>query len=375
MSKRFPTNTTQHKGATQFGVDIVWTAEVAAEKAKDDNFDLTESALHTKRLQTLLAGLQFSPIDEPDKLETYESCKGLADKIRRCTKTEEIEDACNAGDAQRDFVAQLKESINSAQKALKKLTDKYVNLQAKVVSDAQRKKQDDTNLELSLRASELRKQVGQKRSISVFNLAWVDLGHIAMRFVNGDKEFADAVAAGNLFDTPWTLTQSELLKKSLADKGTSEGSLSLMQWLGKWEGSFTNEKTFKAKDRIQAPLETKHTPDLLKPFINQVLPRTAVVDPSAHPRLATVCDKPWFFGYSSTMVIYDFEPDCLGTIRIYTSGKLKVLTWAPSESISDARHIIFIFLRPSVCSIAPPSKMMRNTLRPQILESPDLGGQ
>ena len=105
---------------------------------------------------------------------------GLADKIRRCTKPEEIEEACNDIEAQRDLVAQLKDSISSAQKALKKLTEKYVNLQAKSVSDAQRKKQDETNLELSARASELRKQIGQNKAISVFNLAWVDLGHIAM---------------------------------------------------------------------------------------------------------------------------------------------------------------------------------------------------
>jgi hypothetical protein len=76
----------------------------------------------------------------------------------------------------------------------------------------------------------------------------------------------------------------------------------------------------------------KHKADTLVPYFDQMIPPKFVVDATMLPDLNKLCGKPWFFGYTPTMVHCGFEQESLATLRVHTSGgAIKVLMVSGSE--------------------------------------------
>ena len=76
----------------------------------------------------------------------------------------------------------------------------------------------------------------------------------------------------------------------------------------------------------------KHKADRLVPYFDQMIPSQFVVDAAMLPDLNKLCGKPWFFGYTPTMVHCGFEQESLATLRVHTSGgAIKVLMVSGSE--------------------------------------------
>jgi hypothetical protein len=76
----------------------------------------------------------------------------------------------------------------------------------------------------------------------------------------------------------------------------------------------------------------KHKADKLAPYFDQMIPPKFVVDATMLPDLNKLCGKPWFFGYTPTMVHCGFEQESLATLRVHTSGgAIKVLMVSGSE--------------------------------------------
>ena len=84
---------------------------------------------------------------------------------------------------------------------------------------------------------------------------------------------------------------------------------------------------------MQAPMtQEKHKADKFVKYFDQMLPAQFVADTAMLPDLNKLCAKPWFFGYTPTMVHCGFEQESLATLRVHTSGgAIKVLMVSGSE--------------------------------------------
>ena len=85
------------------------------------------------------------------------------------------------------------------------------------------------------------------------------------------------------------------------------------------------DKTKGKQDRISAPLALKHGPKSYDPVWNLLAPEDCrkIVGTKGLKELEML-EKPHFFGASGKLKAIDWEPDCLGSLRIFTSGKLRM---------------------------------------------------
>ena len=83
-------------------------------------------------------------------------------------------------------------------------------------------------------------------------------------------------------------------------------------------------KTANSQDRLSAPIKSKHLPEAYSKIWNFLaIPGSAIASETDTPELRNV-QQPYFFGGTGSMKTCQFEPDVLGSLRMFTSGKIRV---------------------------------------------------
>ena len=98
-----------------------------------------------------------------------------------------------------------------------------------------------------------------------------------------------------------------------------------------WHASVAKQ-TAGATDRLAAPMATKHHPEAWNAVFNLLGDNVASV--VQHPALKTV-QHVFYFGGSSKMRSCFFEPDSLGSFRVFCSGKVR-LQFFQASSLAKA---------------------------------------
>lgn len=98
-----------------------------------------------------------------------------------------------------------------------------------------------------------------------------------------------------------------------------------------WHASVAKQ-TAGATDRLAAPMATKHHPEAWNAVFNLLGDNVASV--VQHPTLKTV-QHVFYFGGSSKMRSCFFEPDSLGSFRVFCSGKVR-LQFFQASSLAKA---------------------------------------
>lgn len=92
------------------------------------------------------------------------------------------------------------------------------------------------------------------------------------------------------------------------------------------------DKTKGKQDRVSAPMATKHMPALYDPVWNLLVPDDSKkVVSIAELNELEMLQKPHFFGASGKMKAVDWEPDCLGCLRVFTAGKVRMQLFRASD--------------------------------------------
>ena len=169
----------------------------------------------------------------------------------------------------------------------------------------------------------MKKQILQKKNMEIFNSAWAE-HFTALQNVNGDdalQEHFKILHENKTGLSPFLLNDSQKLVEALGEKSNNASPL---HWITMFEKHAQSHDASKSKDRAAAPMTTRHAAELLKPFFDIALPKNLIIDPNQMPILPKLCE-PWFFMYFATFVQHAWETDCLGSVRILTSGKLRML--------------------------------------------------
>ena len=85
------------------------------------------------------------------------------------------------------------------------------------------------------------------------------------------------------------------------------------------------DKTKAKQDRMAAPIDKKHNPAAYELIWSLLLPSGCkkIVSKTELGDLESV-QKPYFFGGAGNMKGVDYEPDGLGSVRIFTAGKVRM---------------------------------------------------
>lgn len=100
---------------------------------------------------------------------------------------------------------------------------------------------------------------------------------------------------------------------------------------GRWHSS--SAKELGSNERVSAPVKPNMKPEGYAEVWNSLIPASEhiVSEEELKECKALPLQQPFFFGGSSTMRTCKFEPDGLGSIRLFTSGKVRIQCWKASE--------------------------------------------
>ena len=103
-----------------------------------------------------------------------------------------------------------------------------------------------------------------------------------------------------------------------------------------------SQKHASTQDRISAPLKSKHKPEAFNELWKLLAPAgDTVACESTNPELQNV-QRAYFFAGSGTMKTCNFEPDALGSLRVFTTGKIRMqfFKWQDVKDLVGVKDLV-----------------------------------
>jgi hypothetical protein len=164
----------------------------------------------------------------------------------------------------------------------------------------------------------IRRRKSKMTFLDVFQMDWSAAGHPEIPVY--DKEAAETnwtTKVGDMVGLPYAIKLESAKKLVHEDPVLSKSIKGYLH-------QFPKTKKAISEDKVAAPLHVSHGADSLKPVWLEAFKQEHTLKDQLN-RLSSVALKPWIFGYTSTCCHMDFEPEFLGTMRCYCTGKVKVL--------------------------------------------------
>lgn len=174
---------------------------------------------------------------------------------------------------------------------------------------------------------ELKKQIMHKKNMEVFNSDWSGHGFTALCHITGDAALETFVTDRREM-IPFVLVGCTSVASALGT-ATAEHPI---YWIKEFSKAASARDS--ADDKSAAPMTARHRAGLLQPLFEKVVIKGLDIDTSVFPSLTRVCE-PWLFQYNHTFVNHGWEPDCLGSVRIFVSGQLHFL-FIPGSQLKHA---------------------------------------
>ena len=158
-----------------------------------------------------------------------------------------------------------------------------------------------------------------------FDAEWED-AHLVRR-IKGDEDWNNFAKDLKELELPVILTDSDALEACL---GKGDDKAAPLHWVNKFVDGTRARLLGTTKDRSFARMTQKHNAGTVASLVGKLLPPEVLIDCQSSPPLANLM-LPWLFAYTQTCIASGFDPDSLGTIRIYTKGQAKVLLIVASD--------------------------------------------
>ena len=189
----------------------------------------------------------------------------------------------------------------------------------------EKSKKEEAAAQSAREALEVKKKLRMKSVAVCFETDWED-GSLVRR-ISGDEEWTTFVKDLKKLEMPVILTDSTALEACLGEESDKAKAL---YWVNTFVERTRTRLLGTGKDRSHAPLQTKHNAGPVVSFVSNLLPPEVLIDCQSSPPLASLM-LPWIFAYTQTCIASGFDPDSLGSIRIYTKGQAKLLMIAASD--------------------------------------------
>ena len=286
---------------------------------------------HRLKFQEKLSALQYDlPVSNLNQLLPITCLREIPNTIKAARSADEISSLVERIEFQRSLIEALKSCVASAQKAVKTETTK-IETKTRQEADAAQKVEKEKSDAASVL---LRKRVRAEQSGAIFVANWVAESHTPVTRLQSDEELAKYWTTRQTLAEPLLVTCNDELAALLVDTSSSSAPVpsALKMVFDKWGEKAEASMQSLNKDKLAAPASAAHGVDVLDPAFMKILPRTARKEDVI---LSPVVDKKWFFAYSPTMIYDDFEPDHMGTIKMFVRGAVKAFLF-PGKALTEA---------------------------------------
>ena len=171
--------------------------------------------------------------------------------------------------------------------------------------------------------TQARRELAAAKSSRFFSANWAKK-HPAVKVFKSIEEVASDTDA---FKEPFIVNGGEAMRKAFAD---GEAGQKLWGACQKWFDGFMQAPQIGEQHRTQATLKKQHSPEHFQAFVEKLLP-VAKRTTGNLPSLINKATDFKFYGWSSSLVLLDYEAHYLGSVRAQTHGSCKVLMASVAE--------------------------------------------
>ena len=289
----------------------------------------SDEDMNDKILQDKLESLEVKVVKAADSASLI-SQSVIIQKIATAQSDEEIERFVKDLHDKTALMVEFGEAMSDSRKALKtahaQITSGHATEKKKLENEQKtvfKKQNVEALAALKRRKSKLQYQ-------DLFSMDWSAAGHPMISYY-ATKDAVDKAwteKSGDMLNQPYVV-QLESAAKIFTDDTAMKKSASDFQ------GQFHKHKKALEEDMVGAPLTAGHGADLLKPIWQEAFQQKHNLQAELS-RLSAVALKPWIIGYTTTCCHMDFDPEYLGTMKLWCCGKVKVLCFS-SHSLRGSK--------------------------------------
>jgi hypothetical protein len=275
-----------------------------------------DAALNDKLLQGELRKLEVKPVI-PEKCRSFLSMLEICETICSAQTEEAIELKRRELENLRSLMAEFSESLVDAKNVTKTAFKVVLALREADQRNEQELKHQTFERVNREALESLRKKKSRLNVAGLFEFNWAAY-HPTVPVYRGTAALSEAwkVKVVELLTFPYVAVLEEA-KDIITRDPVAKTLINYLKVYPTMPFCVEN-------DRIASPMTHGHGGGELKPIWSLATPSEHILKDQL-ARLSSVALKPWLFGYTQNAVHMGFEPELLGTIKIFTTGKAKLL--------------------------------------------------
>ena len=262
-----------------------------------------------------------------------EACIDIINSARSATTSQELEDIEKNMELHVTAIEQLTTSVQASSRSMKKVVQRRTTDAKKKKSAADEAREKEKQDELEAEAEKVKLLAQYKTSAAVFYINWNDLGHQCAH------QYADHTALQSAGSKVFS-------SAAKCDNHASIQALVEKEMCSQWHDAIKEPLEVKCQaDAVTHKLTAAENVDAIATSLKGVMDAKSLVG-DMKLQILNESAIPVLFGYSQTYVRFDFETNFLASIRVVTSGTLKMLFANPAELTS------FLTAKPEALELA-----------------------